>query len=52
MHESIYVGLDLGSSRCQQTAVSLDGSLTYARVVPTSEQHLRRNKRDTTMGRL
>lgn len=41
MQETIYVGLDLGSSRCQQTVINGDGSLAFSRVVPTSEQHLR-----------
>ena len=41
MQESIYVGLDLGSSRCQQAIINADGSLRFSRIVPTSEQHLR-----------
>jgi len=41
MQETIYVGLDLGSSRCQQTVMGADGLVRYSRVIPTSEQHLR-----------
>lgn len=41
MQESIYVGLDLGSSRCQQTVINEDDSLVWPRIVPTSEQALR-----------
>lgn len=41
MQESIYVGLDLGSSRCHQTVINADGALVRSRVIPTSEQHLR-----------
>ncbi len=41
MQETIYVGLDLGSSRCQQTAINGDGSVIFSRIVPTSEQQLR-----------
>ncbi len=41
MQESIYVGLDLGSSRCHQTVINQDGALLSSRVIPTSEQHLR-----------
>jgi len=41
MQESIYVGLDLGSSSCHQTVINADGSLVRSRVIPTSEQHLR-----------
>ncbi len=36
-----FVGLDLGSSRCQQTVLNADGTLRFSRVVPTSEQQLR-----------
>ncbi len=39
--QTIYVGLDLGSSRCQQAVVGEDGRLRFSRVVPTSEPHLR-----------
>ena len=42
MQQSIYVGLDLGSSRCHQTVVNHDGVLLSLRVIPTSEQYLRR----------
>lgn len=42
MQQSIYVGLDLGSSRCHQTVINHDGKLLSSRVIPTSEQHLRR----------
>jgi len=42
MQQSIYVGLDLGSSRCHQTVINADGSLQMSRSIPTSEQHLRR----------
>lgn len=41
MQESIYVGLDLGSSRCHQTVINHDGTLVRSRSIPTSEQHLR-----------
>lgn len=41
MRQSIFIGLDLGSTRCQQTAVNADGSLQFSRSVPTSEHHLR-----------
>ncbi len=41
MQESIYVGLDLGSSRCHQTVINADGALQMSRSIPTSEQHLR-----------
>lgn len=41
MQQSIFIGLDLGSTRCQQTAVNPDGSLSFSRSIPTSEQHLR-----------
>ena len=41
MSEQIYVGLDMGSSRCQQAVINSDGSLVFSRVVPTSERNLR-----------
>jgi transposase len=41
MQESIYVGLDLGSSRCYQSVIDADGTLCGSRPIPTSEQHLR-----------
>lgn len=41
MSESIYVGLDLGSSCCQQTVLEADGAFRFSRVIPTGEQHLR-----------
>ena len=41
MSEQIYVGLDLGSSRCQQAVINSDGSHVFSRVVPTSERNLR-----------
>ena len=41
MQEQIYVGLDMGSSRCQQAVIGADGVLRFSRIVPTSEQHLR-----------
>lgn len=41
MQQSIYVGLDLGSSRCQQTVLGADGALQLSRSLPTSEHHLR-----------
>ncbi len=41
MQQSIYVGLDLGSSRCHQTVINADGALQMSRSIPTSEQHLR-----------
>jgi transposase len=41
MQQSIYVGLDLGSSRCHQTVITHDGVIIRSRSIPTSEQHLR-----------
>jgi hypothetical protein len=41
MPQTIYVGLDLGSSRCQQTVINSDGTIAFSRIVPTSEHHLR-----------
>lgn len=41
MPDLIYVGLDLGSSRCQQTALDADGAFRFSRVIPTGEQSLR-----------
>lgn len=41
MQQSIYVGLDLGSSFCYQTVINADGVLERSRSIPTSEQHLR-----------
>lgn len=41
MLTTIFVGLDLGSSRCHQTVINSDGSLVRSRSIPTSEQHLR-----------
>lgn len=41
MQQSIFIGLDLGSTRCQQTAINSDGSVSFSRSIPTSEQHLR-----------
>ena len=41
MQKQIYVGLDMGSSRCQQAVIGADGVLRFSRIVPTSEQHLR-----------
>lgn len=41
MTESIFVGLDLGSSHCFQSAINGDGSLRFSRSIPTSEHHLR-----------
>ena len=41
MQETIYVGLDLGSSRCQQTVMDAGGSVRFSRSVLTSEQQLR-----------
>ncbi len=41
MQETIYVGLDLGSSWCQQTVMSGDGVRRFSRSFATSEQHLR-----------
>ena len=41
MQESIYVGLDLGSSVCQQTVLGADGVRRFSRVVATSEKGLR-----------
>ena len=41
MQEQIYVGLDMGSSLCQQAVIDSSGTLRFSRIVPTSEQHLR-----------
>ncbi len=41
MQQSIFVGLDLGSSHCHQTVINSDGVLVRSRSIPTSEQHLR-----------
>ncbi len=41
MQETIYVGLDLGSSVCQQTVLSGDGERRFSRVIATSEKSLR-----------
>ena len=41
MQETIYVGLDLGSSVCQQTVMSGDGVRRFSRVIATSEKSLR-----------
>lgn len=41
MQEQIYVGLDMGSSRCQQTGIGEDGRVVFSRFLPTSEQHIR-----------
>ena len=41
MQQSIFVGLDLGSSHCHQTIINADGLVVRSRSVPTSEQHLR-----------
>ena len=41
MPESFYVGLDLGSSQCYQSVINSDGALLSARLIPTSEHHLR-----------
>ncbi len=41
MQESLYVGLDLGSSFCYQSVVERDGSLRFSRVVRTNERELR-----------
>ena len=41
MQQSIFVGLDLGSSYCHQTVINSDGALVRSRCVPTSEYHLR-----------
>ena len=41
MPESIFIGLDLGSSHCFQSVINQDGSLRFSRRIPTSEQHLR-----------
>ena len=40
MQEQTYVGLDMGSSRCQRAVIGVDGKLRFSRIVPTSEQHL------------
>ena len=41
MQQSIFIGLDLGSTRCQQTAVHADGSVSFSRSLPTCELQLR-----------
>lgn len=41
MQQSIFVGLDLGSNRCQQIVINSDGSFVSSRSIPTSEFHLR-----------
>lgn len=41
MQESIYVGLDLGSSRCQHTVMNEDGAVWFSSAIATSEQRLR-----------
>ena len=41
MQESVYVGLDLGSSHCCQSVIETDGRLRFSRFIRTSEQHLR-----------
>ena len=41
MTESIFVGLDLGSSHCFQSVINRDGSLRFSRSIPTGEHHLR-----------
>lgn len=41
MQQLIYVGLDLGSSRCHQIVRDSNGSVLSSRLVPTSEEHLR-----------
>ena len=41
MQETIYVGLDLGSSVCQQTVMSGDGERRFSRSFATSERSLR-----------
>jgi hypothetical protein len=41
MQETIYVGLDLGASVCQQTVLSGDGVRRFSRVIATSEKSLR-----------
>ena len=41
MQETIYVGLDLGSSVCQQSVMNAEGLVRFSRTVLTSEQHLR-----------
>ena len=41
MQESVYVGLDLGSSQCCQSVIETDGRLRFSRFIRTSEKHLR-----------
>ena len=41
MQQSIFVGLDLGSSHFHQTVINADGEFVSARSIPTSEFHLR-----------
>jgi transposase len=38
---TLFVGLDLGSSRCQQTVLDADGTVRLSRSIPTGEQQLR-----------
>jgi len=46
MQQSIFVGLDLGSSQCHQTIINADGMIIRSRAVPTSEQQLRNSFAD------
>jgi len=41
MQETLYVGLDLGSSFCWQSIIGADGAVRSSRVVRTGEQQLR-----------
>lgn len=41
MQQSVFVGLDLGSSHCHQTVINADGEFVSSRLIPTSEFHLR-----------
>lgn len=41
MSDSIFVGLDLGSSFCFQSVLNSDGSIRFSRSIPTDEEHLR-----------
>jgi transposase len=41
MQQTIFVGLDLGSSQCHQTVINSDGALVRSRSIPTGEQQLR-----------
>lgn len=41
MSQTLFVGLDLGSSSCQQTVLKADGTVRFSQSVLTGEQPLR-----------